>query len=154
MKRLHLVLVWLCTFEPPIKTHICFSAFADPKILLLSALCWRLLYLVVTSFFPRSFALVKRIVLAYLAALIFPCGRRTGDALCALSSALVGRYWNPLAGHRFCTRHASHPSMGGHLSLGGAGQRHRAQFRYTVPEKIPAWSTARTHPRLVGARVA
>ena len=37
---------------------------------------------------------------------------------------------------------------------GGAGQRHRAKFHPTVPEQIPAGSTACAYPRLVRPRVA
>jgi len=42
-----------------------------------------LTYVVVTSFFPRSLGLVKLIVSSYPAALVPPCSRRAGDALCS-----------------------------------------------------------------------
>ena len=37
----------------------------------------------------------------------------------------------------FVPCHASHPAMGGYVSLGGAGQRHRAQFRHSAALKAP-----------------
>src|SRR5262249_32275573 len=112
------------------------------------------LYLVVASFLPHSLGLVKLLLSAYPAALLCPYGRSTSDALCAFSPALVGRYERPLAGHRFCTRHASHPAVGRYLSLGSARQRYQAEFRPAVPDTIPAWPTARAYPCLVCARIA
>jgi hypothetical protein len=40
-------------------------------------------YVVVTSFFQRSWGLVKLIVSSYPAALVPPGSRRAGDALCS-----------------------------------------------------------------------